>query len=104
MSRGYGGRVTDSDVVRDSGFLQVAQKGCSVLADHGFKCIGSHGINFIVPPTKPKNRRFTETEVKTTRQIASLRIHIERVIERLREFHLLKYTVNTNLLTVLDHL
>ena len=102
VSRGYGGRVSDSDIVRDSGFLDVAPEGCSVLADRGFKCLGSHGIDFIVPPTKPKNRLFSADEVQRTRQIACLRIHIERVIERLREFSILKNRVNTNLLTVLD--
>ena len=102
VSRGYGGRVTDRNIVIDSGFLSVAPVSSKVLADRGFKNLGNHGIDFIVPPSKNRNRTFTKAEVLKTRQIASLRIQIERVIERLREFHLLKDRVNSSILKVLD--
>ena len=102
MSPGYGGRVLDKDIVESSGFLTVAPKDCSVLADRGFKFLGNHGINFIVPPSKPRDRMFSVEEITITKQIASLRVHIERVIKRLRDFNVLKLRCNNNFLKSLD--
>ena len=89
-------------MVHDSGFLTIAPQGCTVLADRGFKCITGNRVNLEVPPSKRKNQQFTRAEISKTRQIASLRIHIERVIERLREFRLLRIRLNTNLLGIID--
>ena len=100
---GYGGRVQDKDIVESSGFLSVAPKNCSVLADRGFKCMGNHGINFIVPPSKPRGRIFSLAKITMTKQVASLRVHIERVIKRLRDFRLLQQRCNNDILKSLDH-
>ena len=75
MSPGYEGRVLDKDIVESSGFLTVAPKDCSVLADRGFKFLGNHATNFIVPPPKPRDRMFSVEEITITKQIASLRAH-----------------------------
>ena len=100
ISPGYGGRVLDRDIVTHSGYLKVAPKGCFVLADRGFKCIGNHGLHFKVPPSKKKDKLFTEAEVNETRRIASVRIHIERV----REFNLLSIRNHSSILSFLDYL
>lgn len=50
--------------------------------------------------------KLTKNEVLLTKQIASLRIHIERVIKRLREFNLIKpfSCVHHDLIKYLDQI
>ncbi|KAG5862487.1 hypothetical protein JTB14_008507 [Gonioctena quinquepunctata] len=37
IPEGYGGRISDSLLVEESGFLDILPNGCSVMADRGFK-------------------------------------------------------------------
>lgn len=64
------------------------------MADRGFKhleqCLKKAGITLVRPPSVETGVKMSKTEAKFTKQIASLRIHIERVIRRLREFRMLK--------------
>lgn len=60
----------------------------------GFKNINSllaeKRCELIKPPSVSSTCKSTKSEVLETKRIASLRIHIERVIGRLREFDFLK--------------
>lgn len=104
VSKGYGGRITDSLLVRSSGYLTVVPEGSGVMADRGFKDIGKdlHERNcyLIRPPSVSSSVKPTKAEVIESKRIASLRIHIERVIRRIREFEYLKphAVINHNLI------
>ncbi|XP_048000118.1 uncharacterized protein LOC125237175 isoform X1 [Leguminivora glycinivorella] len=108
ISPGYGGRVTDTCLVESCDFIKCLQPSMCVMADRGFKHVESYllkqGVKLVRPPSVVKGSKLSKTEVRETKQIASLRIHIERVIRRLREFSLLKphACVNHNLVRVLD--
>lgn len=108
VSNGYGGRTSDRMIVEESGFLGVLEDGAHVMADRGFKNIDellSTKNNVLVrPPSVSSKQKSSKEEVKTAKKIASLRIHIERVISRIREFDILKphATVNLNLVKYLD--
>ncbi|GBP28572.1 hypothetical protein EVAR_23037_1 [Eumeta japonica] len=68
-----------------------------VMADRGFKHVEQHllksNINLVRPPTVERGVKMTKSQAKLTKQIASLRIHIERVIRRL--FPSLSYTTDS---------
>lgn len=104
ISKGYGGKISDSLLVQESGYLEVIQLGCGVMADRGFKDIGKllHDrlCHLCRPPSVSSSAKPTIAEVLQTKRIASLRIHIERVIRRVREFEYLKphSVVNHNLI------
>lgn len=93
ISCGYGGRATDIVIVEDCGYLNHLQPGSTVMADRGFKNISTKleqiGCGLVRPPSVSADVRSTKEEVKTSKQIAALRIHVERVIGRLREFKML---------------
>lgn len=93
ISEGFGGRTTDATIVEKSQYLNILSPKSEVMADRGFKHIESllqkKGCKLIRPPSVLSNSQPTKSEVIETRRIASLRIHIERVIRRLREFNLL---------------
>lgn len=57
------------------------------------------------PPSVGGGSKLSKEEVMTTKRIASLRIHIERVIRRIREFKFLRphACVHSKLIASLDH-
>ena len=93
ISPGYGGRCTDCEITTQSGFLDLIEQGDLILADKGFPQIesdlNSAGGLLVMPPFATTGRQFTEVENKAGYQCASVRIHIERCIERLKRFDIL---------------
>ncbi|KAJ3651638.1 hypothetical protein Zmor_017664 [Zophobas morio] len=87
ISEGYGGRSTDAFIVEHSGFLEKLIPNTAVMADRGFKNIEYLLIQrrcvLVRPPSVATGVKSTKEEVTETRRIASLRIHVERVIRRL---------------------
>lgn len=98
LSKCYGGRASDTFITNDCGFLSKLEKGDEVLADKGFpgikvSCKNKNSI-LIMPPFL-HNGRFSENEVVETYNIASVRIHIERVFAKLKTLGILnKITID----------
>lgn len=83
-----GGRKTDSQIIIESGLIDKLEEGDVVLADKGFPEIQStidHSgkkAMIIMPPFLEKKSQFDETE--ETYHVARVRIHVERIMQRLR--------------------
>lgn len=64
------------------------------MADRGFKQIqtilNQKECELLRPPSVSTSTKSTKEEVLKTKSIASLRIHIERVIRRVREYKILE--------------
>ncbi|KAI4455506.1 thap domain protein [Holotrichia oblita] len=94
ISIGYGGRISDSLLVYTCGYLDQIPAESSVMADRGFKVIAKYlherKCTLVRPPSVSSSTKPTRAEVMESKRIASLRIHIERVIRRIREFKFLK--------------
>lgn len=94
ISRGYGGRASDTIIVEDSGFLNCLSEGMDVMADRGFKftsgLLARKKCTLVRPPSVCADTQLSKEQVLEAKKIASLRIHIERVIRRIREYHILK--------------
>ncbi|KAJ8938666.1 hypothetical protein NQ314_011405 [Rhamnusium bicolor] len=75
------------------GYLGVLPENTIVMADRGLKQIESllnkKGCTLVRPPSVSNNEKMTKKDVLFTKRIASVRIHIERVIKRIRDFQLL---------------
>ena len=86
LSSGWGGRATDCQIVRNSGFLSSSlhYPGDQILADRGFTLqddfAASCSAELLIPAFTKGKSQLTPREVEITRQIAHVRIHIERVI------------------------
>ncbi|XP_045452400.1 uncharacterized protein LOC123661489 [Melitaea cinxia] len=108
ISPGFGGRTTDTCVVESCDFIKTLKSGMVVMADRGFKHVEKFlqkaNITLVRPPSVETGVKMTKNQVRVTKQIASLRIHIERVIRRLREFYMLKphACVNFKFVKILD--
>lgn len=104
MSKAYGGRATDSFITNDSGFLNLLEPGDEVMADKGFPQIKSELFQrqcTLVMPPFALQPQFSREEVLEGYSIASVRIHIERAIQRVKIFKILQH-VNVELFDKID--
>ena len=64
------------------------------MADKGFQ-IEHHckakKVELNIPPMLGKESQLSTEDLVETRRIASVRVHVERAIERLKNFHILDY-------------
>lgn len=108
MSDGYGGRATDTNIFEDCKILELMPKGSAIMADRGFKNIAAdvemYGCHLVRPPSVSTSKASTKEEVIETKRIAALRIHVERVIGRIREFKLTSphACIDTKVIDMLD--
>ncbi|XP_044584401.1 uncharacterized protein LOC123264932 [Cotesia glomerata] len=98
VSKCYGGRAGDCFITNDCGLVDLIEPGDVVFADKGFPQIKTQIENknaiFIMPPFGHKDQ-FTPEEVDETYNIASVRIHIERVNQRIKDFRILSKVPNS---------
>ena len=94
VSKCYGGKWTDGYITNDSGFLELLDPGDEVLADKEFPQIKAELLNrkcTLVMPPFGFNPQFTREEVLEGYSIASVRIHVERAIQRVKIFKILEH-------------
>ena len=103
----YTGSISDKEITRVSGILDLLEPGDVVMADKGFE-IGSmlmgKGVGLNLPPFLQSSRQFTAEQVQETKKIAKLRIHVERAIRRIKEFHIFDSPIPLNLLGTINQL
>lgn len=86
----WGGRISDKEITRRSDLLDRLEAGDSMMADKGFdiESLMPPNTSVNLPPFLGRNVQFNEKELVETRRIASLRIHVERAIERIKNFRI----------------
>jgi len=78
-----------------------------VLADRGFiiqALLNERHVKLNISPFLNGRARFTPQEEIRTKQIARLRIHVERAIERVKKFRLLGKRIPLSLSSVINQL
>lgn len=100
-SKAYGRRVSDAHVTVDSGFLDLVQPGDMILSDKGFPGIqtvlGNQNALLVMLPFLHASQ-FTAQEVRDTYNIAQVRIHVERMIQRIKIYNVLDNKVPNELI------
>ena len=89
VSDAYEGTISAKEIVRLSGFLDFLNPGDVVTADRGFfikELLNERHLKLITPPFLGSRHRFTPQEEALTKDIAKHRIHVERSIERKKNF------------------
>jgi len=87
----WAGSISDKQITRSCGILDLCEKGDAIMADKGFLIADlttPRGICLIIPPLKFK--RFSRREVEETRRIANLRIYVEMAMARVKTFRILQ--------------
>ena len=105
VSKAWGGRASDREIVHQSGFLEILDAGDRVMADRGFpiqndlilrQCI------LEIPPSSSGQEQMTKSKVQQTKKVANIRIHVERAIGRVKWFSILRHTLPISLTPLLD--
>lgn len=110
ISGGYGGRITDKNIVIQSDYLNHLPNNTSVMEDRGFKQIddilAGKMCNLIRPPSVGSKEILSKEDAREAKRIASLRIHVERIIRRVREFEMVHMhsCINNNLLHLTNYI
>lgn len=92
VSKAYPGRISDRVQTEVSKVLVLLETGAMVMADKGFlieDLCDQYNLKLVVPPFASSSRKFTNTELLKTRDIAAQRIHVERAIRRAKENRIL---------------
>ena len=91
ISELYTGRSSDKQVTIDCGILNLLEPGDDLMADKGFDIedIMPNGVNLNIPPFL-KDQQLSVQAENETRKIAAVRVHVERAIQRIKCFRILK--------------
>ena len=91
VSQLYTGSISDREIVRRSGLLDMPfLDRDSVMADKGFTIsdLLPLGVSLNLPPFLGGSNQMPAEDVVKTQEISSLRIHIERAINKIKNFHI----------------
>ena len=96
------GSISVVELTRHSGFLTILEDkpGVSIMADRGFTVkdmLKQLKIKLNLPPFMEGRKQLPAEEVQEGRNIASLRIYVERAIGRLKNFGILSGTIPLSL-------
>ena len=104
----FGGRASDKVVTQNSGIYDLCDPVTdSLMVDKGFNIdeeCQNHLIKLIRPPFMRQNKNFSKAESVQCAKIARARVHVERVIQRVRQYHILKNPVPWTIVPCLDDL
>ena len=93
----YVGSISDVQLTRCSGFLETLKDkpGISIMADRGFTIkdmLKELNVALNLPPFMEGRSQLPASQVQEGCKIASLRIHVERAIGRVKNYSILKGT------------
>ena len=100
ISKAFSGRVADAELMKESGIIDrfveqdLSDNSMHVMADRGFNTIAPLlirvKIHYVAPPSKRRGEgQYSREDANFTRDVADLRIHVERAIEAMKEWRIL---------------
>ena len=103
----YTGSISDREIVERSGFLNLPfSNGDSVMADKGFTIedILPLGVSLNIPSFLGMSDQMSAEDVIATQEIASLRIHVERAINKVKNFLIFDGVIPLSLFGVVNQM
>jgi len=91
ISQLYTGSISEREVVVRSGLLDLPlNENDSIMADKGFSTqeLLPLGVSLNIPPFFGSSSQMPAEDVIFTQEIASLRMHVERAIIKIKNFHI----------------
>ena len=87
------GHISDKKVTDLCGIIDLLEPGDMVMADRGFdiqNILAAKKIKLNIPPFMRGKEQLSLEEEFETRSIASVQIHVERAIERIKNYRILQ--------------
>lgn len=107
VSELYDGSISDVELAKRCGILKMPyDDGDSIMADKGFRIQTDlpSCVSLNIPPFLQNDGQFAASDVIETQKIARLRIHVERLIMRIKCYGILRETIPVNLVPVLNQM
>ena len=105
FSPAYGGRTSDTYIVRDSGFLDLLEPYDKIIPDRGFKIKTDLALKqwtLVILPSAASGCQMVSRDVKETSTVAKVRIYVEQIIKNLKDYRLLKSEMQLKYLPIVD--
>ena len=107
VSKLFPGSISDKELTRQSGLLDMLQRGDSIMADKGFDImedLAPIGLKLNIPPFLRGKSQLHSRELVETRRISSLRIHVERCMERIKNHHIFDRVIPLTLMDITEQI
>ena len=95
----FGVNISDKELTAQSGLLDHLEEGDAIMADRGFNIgdlLEGKGVTLNIPPRlSDSSGQLSESDRVKTCRIASVRIHVERAIGRIKLFRILESMPNS---------
>ena len=103
----YTGSISDREIVERSGILDLPfSEGDDIMADKGFTIedLLPLGVTLNIPPFLGQAAQMSPEDVVKTQVIAALRIHVERAINKIKNFHIWDRVTPLSLFPVINQM
>ena len=102
VSKAWGGRASDVHITENCGILENLIHGDLILADRGFNIhysAGLHCAEVKLPAYTRGKKQLSRYDIEVTRELAHVRIHVERVIGLMKlKYKILRSTLPISLI------
>jgi len=107
ISQLYTGSISDREIIVRSGRLDLPlKKNDSIMADKGFTIqdLLPLGISLNIPPFFGSSAQMPAGDVILTQEIASMHIHVERAMNKIKNFHIWDGAVPVHQFTLVNQM
>lgn len=89
----YAGSIRDRELFKQSGIINVLTPDMAIMVDKGFLIESLVPCKIHRPPFVTKGAQMSTGEVRSTQSVARLRVHVERLIRRVKEHKLFETVI-----------
>lgn len=93
----YEGCVSDREILKQSGLVPLLKPSMAIMVDKGFLVEDLVPCKVYIPAFLKKQLQLSGAAVRKTQSIARLRVHVERVIRRVKEHKLFSTVIPMSL-------
>lgn len=93
----YEGSISDREILKQSGLVPLLKPSMAIMVDKGFLVEDLVPCKVHIPAFLKKKTQLSGAEVRRTQSIARLRVHVERVIRRVKEHRLFSTVIPLSL-------
>ncbi|KAL4233736.1 hypothetical protein ACF0H5_008416 [Mactra antiquata] len=109
VSKAWGGRTTDKHITLESdSLINGLASGETVMADRGFNIghdLKKKGVKLIIPDFKGRDRpQISKQEASRSEYVSKARIHVERIIQRIKTFYHLERVIRLNMQDIVEQI
>ncbi|XP_076838959.1 uncharacterized protein LOC143484209 [Brachyhypopomus gauderio] len=81
----YQGAISDKEILKQSGIVALLDPSMAIMVDKVFLVEDCIPCKVHIPTFLSKRAQLSRSEIRTSQSIARLRVHVERVIRRVKE-------------------